>query len=887
MRALSRACLVAVSVALLVAAACRAADASRERFHWGQLPALPDELGVAGAYSGISHDALIVAGGANFPDPDWESPKVFSDTIWVLTQSKDGEAILPGRNSAGFGDARYRWAKMGRLPRPLAYGAVVTYRDSVICLGGTDGTAVYRDVFSLTWDPLEQKVMVKELPALISPCAYGAATVAGDSIFVAGGQKEPGLETAMNNFWTLDMSQRGSSGFLWRELPGWPGPERAFNLAVAQHNGFSDCVYVISGRRTLDGKLDFLSDVYEFDTSLVGEAGGRSWRRVPDSPVCVMAGTAVPVGQSHLFVFGGADGSLAARVNELRDRHPGFPRRVSAFHTITGSWVDVGTMPASHVSTTAVKWNGMIVIPSGEVRPRMRSPKVWVAKLISSETSFGWVNYIVLFGYLLSMVAIGVFFARKNRNTDDFFRGGKRMIWWAAGCSIFATMLSSLTYTGIPSKAYAQDWVYLVGNLMIPVVAILAVYLALPFYRRIDATSAYEYLGKRFNMHVRLFGSASFTLFHVFRMAVIMSLTGLALAAATPLTPSQAVLIIGVLSIIYCTLGGIEAVIWTDAIQTVVLLGGAGLAFFLLLLGIEGGLSGLVESAGSAGKFRVANLHWDIGSAQIALWVVVLGAIGQNLSSYTADQAVVQRYMTTPSLRNAARSIWTNALLSIPASFLFFGMGAALYVFYSNHPERLDPTITTDQIFPFFIANEMPIGIAGLIVAGVFAAAQSTVSTSMNSTATTVVTDFLRPFDLCSSERGYLNAARLLTLLMGVLGMLLGLAFVDPEILSLFDAFIVVIGLFMGVLGGLFLLGVATRRAHGRGAFMGAIVGAGVMAVLWYYTPVNGYIYASAGISVCFVVGYVSSLILPEGKSRDLTGLTLFTLHSQPDMGQE
>jgi len=621
-----------------------------------------------------------------------------------------------------------------------------------------------------------------------------------------------------------------------------------------------------------EGQFDFLKDVYEFN------AKQEKWRRVSDVPACVMAGTAVAVGQSHVFVLGGADGSLVHRVDELRDNHPGFPKRALAFHAITGKWTEAGAMPANHVTTIAVPWGDMVVIPTGEVRPRVRSPKVWAVKPVARSKTFGTVNYIVLFGYLLAMVGVGVYFAKKNKNTDDFFRGGKHIVWWAAGCSIFATMLSSLTYTGIPSKAFAQDMVYMVGNFMIPVVAVLVVYVALPFFRQIDATSAYEYLEKRFSLPVRLFGSLSFTVYHIFRMAVVMSLTGLALAAATPLTPAQSVLLMGVLSIIYCTMGGIEAVIWTDTIQTVVLLGGAVLAMVLLITGVDGGIGGFIETAGSAGKFRVANFHWDITSARIALWVIVLGAIGQNVSSYTADQAVVQRYMTTSSRKRAARSIWTAAILAIPATLLFFGIGAALFAFYSSHPERLDPTITTDQVFPLFIANEMPVGIAGLIVAGVFAAAQSTVSTSMNSTATTIITDFMRPFNACKSERSYLNAARWFTFLMGVLGTLLGLVFVNPEIKSLFDAFIKVIGLFMGVLGGLFVLGVATRRAHGRGAFVGALVGAGAMFCLWKFSRVNGYFYTFTGITTCFVVGYLVSLIVPAGIEKDLRGLTLFTL---------
>src|SRR5690606_25586022 len=157
-----------------------------------------------------------------------------------------------------------------------------------------------------------------------------------------------------------------------------------------------------------------------------------------------------------------------------------------------------------------------ILLATGEVRPRVRSRQVWRISHVEKAREFGAINYTVLLVYLSSLVGIGIYFARQTRNTDDFFRGGQQIPWWAAGCSIFATMLSSLTFTGLPAKAFAQDWVYAVGNLMIAAVAVVAVYFALPFYRRIDATSAYEYLEKRFSQSVRLFGSVSFSLFHVF-----------------------------------------------------------------------------------------------------------------------------------------------------------------------------------------------------------------------------------------------------------------------------------------------------------------------------------------------------------------------------------
>jgi Na+/proline symporter len=364
-------------------------------------------------------------------------------------------------------------------------------------------------------------------------------------------------------------------------------------------------------------------------------------------------------------------------------------------------------------------------------------------------------------------------------------------------------------------------------------------------------------------------------------MGIVMSLAALALAAVTPLTAETSILIMGVLGIIYCTLGGIEAVVWTDTIQTIVLLGGALVCCALMVVGADGGVGTLLQDAHHQGKLHLFNLHWDPTSMSLALWVVIIGGIGQNISSYTADQAVVQRYMTTPDVRRAKNSIWTAALLSVPASWLFFFMGTALWGFYKSHPEKLDPTITTDQILPLFIARETPVGFAGLIVAGIFAAAQSTISTSMNSTSTAVVTDFMRPFRLLKTERGYLNWARFLTFSLGTAGTLLGLLFVHPDIKSLFDEFLKVIGLFMGVLGGLFGLGILTRRTSGLAAFAGAAGGAAIVLMVERWTDINGYIYAAIGITGCVLIGYATSFLLPDS-DRDLAGLTIYTRREVP-----
>jgi SSS family transporter len=866
---------------------------------WEALPDLPGELGVAGPFVGVHNDALIVAGGANFPEPFWESEKIWHDDIRVLIRNEEG---------------RHQWLEGFALSRPAAYGTCVSTDRGVACMGGNSGQETLSEAFLLSWDPASRKLSQTPLPSLPRPTAYGTAALVGDVVYLAGGQSGPGLETAMRNFWRLDLSGMDTPGskFQWEEVLPWPGPSRAFNLAVSQHNGFDQCIFVISGRRSnipdqVQGAVGrvatpdtyVLRDVYEFNPQRydpeafdpkAGTYAGtglyrQPWRKRNDVPHGVMAGTGAAIGQSHIFVLSGADGTLMSRANELGEQHPGFPNRTLSYHTITDTWIDAGPSPANQVTTPAVRWGDEFVLASGEIQPRIRTSRVWTIAPVTSTQSFGIVNFSVLVLYLLAMVGVGVYFARRNKSTDDYFRGGKRIAWWVAGCSIFATMLSSITYMAIPAKAYAQDQVYLIGNLMIPAVAPIAVYLALPFFRRIDATSAYEYLQKRFNMPVRLFASASFTVFHIFRMGIVMSLASLALATVTPLSAAQCVLIMGILSVIYCTLGGVEAVVWTDTIQTFVLLGGAVLCLVLMVAGSDGGFGTFLSTAYSDGKLHAFNFHWDPTSASLALWVIIIGGLGQNASSYTSDQAVVQRYMTTPDEKRAADSIWTAGLMAIPGSLLFFGLGTALYVFYKSHPEKLDPTYMTDQILPLFISREVPIGIAGLIVAGIFAAAQSTISTSMNSTATAVVTDFMRPFKALRTEDGYLNWARGLTFLFGILGTLLGLLFIDPENRSLFDSFLKIIGLFMGVLGGLFALGVLTKRTSGWGALTGALAGAAVMATVSTYTQISGYLYSAIGLTACFLIGYTISLLFPRD-SKSIDGLTIHHLRAERRLGR-
>ncbi|MHC4325078.1 MAG: sodium:solute symporter family transporter, partial [Planctomycetota bacterium] len=498
----------------------------------------------------------------------------------------------------------------------------------------------------------------------------------------------------------------------------WPGPSRAFNLTVRQHNGKADCIYVISGRAAQSdnsgsSRTRPLTDVYEFNplnydpqkyNSKTGEYSGKGlqaepWRKRADIPRCAIAGAGIDVGQSHIFVFGGNDGSSYFKADDHEAGGAVASEKLLMYHTITNTWISKDEIPGNYMRTLPVKWGDSIIIAGGEVQNGVPSAKIWQVTPVKSKKFFGMINFVVIGLYLAALIGVGVFFSFRQKNTDDFFRGGQRIPWFVAGCSIFATMLSSLTFIAIPAKTFMSDWTFIVINICIVLITPFIVAFVLPFFRNIDATSAYEYLEKRFNITARLFGSASFILYQIGRMSIVMFLTSLPLAAITPLSVIQCILVMGIISIIYCTLGGLEAVVWTDTIQTFVLMGGAFLSFILIVISLDGGFSEFFTIASANQKFHAVNWDFSISSyTTAAIWVVLLGGIGQNLVPYVSDMAVVQRYMSVPDEKRAAKSIWTNAVAVIPATLIFFGLGTALFVFYKANPEKLDPALQNDAV---------------------------------------------------------------------------------------------------------------------------------------------------------------------------------------------
>ena len=640
-------------------------------------------------------------------------------------------------------------------------------------------------------------------------------------------------------------------------------------------------MYIISGAELFQGRdgnigRRYLKDVYRFNPDV-------GWKKMQDLPSPVVAAPATKFKQSHILIFGGNDGEYSRKKLKPGEHHPGFSRKILAYHTITDTWTNIGQLPVGLVKTDAIVWGDTILIAGGENYPGYRSAQVLKGTTLARESSSSIIDFIAIVLYFLCLIVIGIVFSRREKTTDDFFIAGRRIPWWAAGISIFATQLSAITFMAVPAKAFTTDWVYFIGYVCIVLVAPVVIYFYLPFFRRLDARTAYEYLEKRFNLSVRLFGSLTYTLMQLGRMTIIIFLPCIALSMVTGINITTCILLMGGLCIIYTVLGGIEAVIWSDVIQVVILLGGAILSLIMIIGKLDNGISDLFSIGLSDNKFNVFNWTWDITTT--AVWVVFFGYMINILIPYTSDQTVIQRYMTTKNEKKAVLAIWTNAAMAIPAAIIFLGLGTALYCYYKTFPGNLDPSLNADAIFPLFISQNLPAGIAGLVIASLFASAMSSLDSSMNSITAVIVTDFYQRFKPNTSQKNDLKLARWITGMVGVIGTCSALLLTRYEIRSLWDLFIQIMSLFGGTLAGLFALGIFTRRANGKGALIGALCGGMLQFFVQGNTQIHFFLYGAVGFLTCIIVGYFSSLLLPSEKVNNM-GLTIYTIRNIKEKNQ-
>lgn len=480
--------------------------------------------------------------------------------------------------------------------------------------------------------------------------------------------------------------------------------------------------------------------------------------------------------------------------------------------------------------------------------------------------------------YVAGVVAVGFWFARRSQTPEEFTAAGGRLPGWAVGLSLFGTYLSSNTFIGNPGKAFSADWSFFVFSLTLPIGAWIAARWFVPFYRESGHLSAYAHLEERFGPWARIYAVACYLLTQVSRTGTIMIGVAIGLHAVTGWDVRTIVLATGVLVTAYTLVGGIEAVIWTDIVQSVVLSIGALVVVGVLWFGNPGGPDLFARAAG-AGKFSLGSFAPDL--ARPTFWAVLLFGIFINLTNFGIDQNYIQRYHAARSPGDARRSLWLGAVVYIPVSALFFLIGTLLWSFYHADMHAAEMaglealTASThrpagDNALPHFMANHLPPGVGGLMVAALFAAAMSTIDTSLNSSATITLKDIFRSRAARDPGRGEMRILRLATLFWGAVGTLVAWV-LTWDSRNILDVWWTLSGVFAGGMLGLFLLGRIARHATRAAGVTGVV--AGVLVIAWMSfasadwmpdvlrSPLDGLLTVVVGTLAILLVGLLVSRI--------------------------
>ncbi|MEA5257801.1 sodium:solute symporter [Arcicella aquatica] len=457
--------------------------------------------------------------------------------------------------------------------------------------------------------------------------------------------------------------------------------------------------------------------------------------------------------------------------------------------------------------------------------------------------------------YLIGMVLVGFYFSRKNKNAEQFTTASGKIPGWAIGASIYATFLSSNTFLGVPGKAFGSNWNAFVFSLSMPLAAWVASKYFVPFYRKTGEVSAYTHLEHRFGAWARTYAVVCFLLTQLARMGSIFFGIALSLQALTGYSMELIMLVMGVCIIIYTVLGGIEAVIWTEVVQAVIKTFGALLILYLIVNEMPGGVSKIVEIGEVNHKFSLGSFSPDF--VQSSFWVVLLYGFFINLNNFGMDQNYIQRYHTTSSEKEASKSLWLCVWLYLPASLIFFIIGACLFAYYQVHPElieavkhqvaverfpnasateiksimaSLQPADYGDKVMPHFMVTKIPVGLMGLIISAILSAAMSTISSGMNSSATVFSVDiFQRYIKKDVSEKQQMKILHIATVVFGLLGMGTGIAMIGVK--SVLDVWWQLSGIFAAGMLGLFLLGIISRQSKNHEALIATMVG--ILVIVW------------------------------------------------------
>ena len=431
-----------------------------------------------------------------------------------------------------------------------------------------------------------------------------------------------------------------------------------------------------------------------------------------------------------------------------------------------------------------------------------------------------WIDYAIVLLSILAAIGTGVFFAHKQKDTSQYFAGGGKIPAWAVGISIFATLISSVTFLAYPGAAYAGNWILLVQGLMVPIVLLALVWVIVPLFRKVIRLSTYEYFERRFGLFARLYSSLAFTLGHFSKAGTVFFLVSMALATFLDINIYSIVLVLGITIIVLTLFGGMEAIVWMDVAQGFLLIGGGVICILILMFGIEGGPTETFRIASEYNKIDFGPYDWSL--SELCFLVMVLNGIFYALQKYGTDQTIVQRYLAAKNDKEAKKAAYIGVLMSVPIWALFMFIGTALFAYYHAAGAPLLPEgLKADEVFPYFIAHELPVGIRGLIIAALAAAAISSLDSDLNCLSAIAVQDYYMCFRKNASDQEQLRFGKWMVVAAGLGAIGVACLYITWGGEGVLGALFSLYAIFSAEIVGIFMLGLFSRRANKQGLYIG------------------------------------------------------------------
>ena len=518
-----------------------------------------------------------------------------------------------------------------------------------------------------------------------------------------------------------------------------------------------------------------------------------------------------------------------------------------------------------------------------------------------------WLDITTLVLYMATLVGMGFYLSRKNTSTEEYFVGGRSYSGWVIGLSMIGTSISSVTFLAFPADAYKTAWLRFIPNFTLPLTVLLAAYFFLPFFRRTKIISAYEYLEDRFSPSIRVYGAVTFIIGQLIRLGLILFLVSILMHEITGYSTVVSVLLAGVLVAVYTIVGGINAVIWTDVLQTLILVLGGIVILIIIVTSMPGGFSQIFEIANADNKFAIAELTngrlnpvtWGFSLSEKTGLMMLFVGLTVWLMEYGTNQNVIQRYAAAKSMKEARKGLYTIGLLNVPIWAFYMFLGTALFAFFQVHHapeamEMLDGTRKAEQIMPFFILNYMPPGVAGIVISAALAAAMSSLDSSINAISTVTVNDIYRRHYVKDREdKHYLHVAWIVAGIASIFMVIGAIILLYSDTKTIQDIATILSSIVMGGVFGMYLLGFVTERANSKSVWLGIAVT--FVFSVWtilskqgvlpdsitvpfdlYYTGMIGHI-------LLFAIAFVASVFIFKKKDKeDLTNLTVWTQDGKP-----